>query len=43
MIVINPTVDFACKAVLGSPEHPAEDNELITDPIEQWAFFSASQ
>jgi hypothetical protein len=23
MIGIYPTVDYACKAVLGSPEHPA--------------------
>ncbi len=38
MIGINPTVDFACKALLGSPEHPAVTLHFINsilsgDPV----------
>ena len=38
MIGINPTVDFACKTLLGSPKHPAVTLHFINsilggDPV----------
>lgn len=34
MIDIDPTVDFACKMLLGNPEHPRLTIHFLRKPLE---------